>query len=245
MKQNKYDDPEFFARYSAMPRSTAGLEAAGEWHAFRALLPDLTGKRVLDLGCGFGWHCRYARGMGARSVVGVDLSEKMLERARADTDDPAIEYRQGAIEDIDFPPATFDVVLSSLAFHYVERFDLVCGKIRDVLSDGGAFVFSVEHPVFTAMPGQDWHRDAAGMALHWPVDDYQMEGERKAHWLGADVVKYHRTLETFVGTLLDIGFRITALSEPKPPPEMLAERPDTRQELRRPMFLLIAASKAV
>ena len=243
-QNNKYDDPEFFARYSAMPRSTAGLEAAGEWHAFRALLPGLAGKRVLDLGCGFGWHCRYARQMGARSVVGVDLSENMLERARADTDDPAIEYRHGAIEDIDFPPAAFDVVLSSLALHYVARFDLVCGKVHDLLSDGGAFVFSVEHPIFTATPGQDWYRDATGAPLHWPVDDYLMEGKREAHWLGAHLVKYHRTVETFVGTLFDSGFRLTGLSEPKPPPEMLAERPETRQELRRPMFLLIAAARS-
>jgi cyclopropane fatty-acyl-phospholipid synthase-like methyltransferase len=61
MKQNKYDDPEFFTSYSKMPRSIDGLAEAGEWHAFRSLLPDLRDKRLLDLGCGFGWHCRYAR----------------------------------------------------------------------------------------------------------------------------------------------------------------------------------------
>lgn len=61
MKQNKYDDSGFFDKYSQMPRSIGGLEAAGEWGAFRSLLPGLRGKRVLDLGCGFGWHCRYAR----------------------------------------------------------------------------------------------------------------------------------------------------------------------------------------
>ena len=130
MKQNKYDEPEFFASYSAMPRSIGGLDEAGEWHAFRALLPSLAGKRVLDLGCGFGWHCRYAREQGARSVLGVDLSERMLERARAMTDDSAIEYRLSAIEDVDLPPESFDAVISSLAFHYVERFDVVCRKVR-------------------------------------------------------------------------------------------------------------------
>ncbi|HLX39014.1 MAG TPA: class I SAM-dependent methyltransferase, partial [Ktedonobacteraceae bacterium] len=61
MKQNKYDDPTFFANYSQMARSIGGLEAAGEWPAFRELLPQLRDKHVLDLGCGFGWHCRYAR----------------------------------------------------------------------------------------------------------------------------------------------------------------------------------------
>lgn len=76
MKQNKYDDPSFFANYSQMVRSIGGLDAAGEWHAFRALLPRLHDKNVLDLGCDFGWHCRYAREQQARSVVGIDLSEK-------------------------------------------------------------------------------------------------------------------------------------------------------------------------
>ena len=61
MKQNKYDDPAFFANYSQMARSIGGLEAASEWPAFRALLPRLREKNVLDLCCGFGCHCRYAR----------------------------------------------------------------------------------------------------------------------------------------------------------------------------------------
>src|SRR5271154_3458794 len=129
MKQNKYDDPELYANYSRMRRSIRGLDEAQEWHAFRSLLPDLCDKRLLDLGCGFGWHCRYARQRQARSVMGVDLSEKMLARAAATTHDPGIKYRLSAIEDIDFVENEFDVVISSLALHYVERFDLVCQKI--------------------------------------------------------------------------------------------------------------------
>lgn len=90
MKQNKYDEQGFFLKYSQMGRSTRGLEAAGEWTTFRALLPNLRDIRVLDLGCGFGWHCRYAREQEAKSVVGIDLSENMLERARANTNDSGI-----------------------------------------------------------------------------------------------------------------------------------------------------------
>ena len=240
LKQNKYDDPQFFNKYSQMARSIGGLEAAGEWHAFRAMLPDLSAKEVLDLGCGFGWHCRYAREQGARSVLGVDLSEKMLARARAATADPAIAYRRLAIEDIDFPAAAFDVVLSSLALHYVERFDRVCQKIRHSLTPGGHFVFSVEHPIFTARAAQDWHYGPQGEKLHWPVDDYQSEGARNARFLDEDVIKYHRTLANYLNTLIASGLRITQIAEPVPPPEMLAQQPDYRHELRRPMFLLVA-----
>jgi SAM-dependent methyltransferase len=243
MKQNKYDDPAFFANYSQMARSIAGLEAAGEWHAFRALLPDQRDKNVLDLGCGFGWHCRYAREQQARSVVGVDISEKMIARARENTNDSAIEYRQLAIEDIDFSAEEFDVVVSSLALHYVERFDSVCRKVHHCLIPGGSFVLSVEHPVFTARAAQDWYYGQQGERLHWPVDQYQDEGPRQARFLGHDVVKYHRTVATHLNALIDAGFTITKLCEPQPTQAMLDEDPEMRDETRRPLFLLIAASK--
>jgi ubiquinone/menaquinone biosynthesis C-methylase UbiE len=241
MKQNKYDEPEFFANYGKMRRSISGLDGAQEWHAFRALLPDLHNKRLLDLGCGFGWHCRYARQQQARSVVGVDLSEKMLTHAKATMDDPGIEYRRSAIEDIDFLANEFDVVISSLALHYVERFDLVCQKIYRCLASGGAFVLSVEHPIFTALAAQQWCCGPKGDRLHWPVDDYQQEGPRHTKWMADDVVKYHRTVATYINTLINSGFRISKLSEPEPMPEMLIEQPVLKDDCRRPTFLLIAA----
>ncbi len=243
MRQNTYDDPAFFANYSQMARSIGGLEAAGEWPAFHALLPALRDKHVLDLGCGFGWHCRYARQQQARSVVGVDLSEKMLARARASTNDAAIEYRRLAIEDIDFSAGAFDVVLSSLALHYVEHFDLVCRKVHYGLVPGGTFVLSVEHPVFTARASQDWYYGQHGERLHWPLDHYQEEGPRQARFLDHEVVKYHRTVATYVNTLLDSGFTLTKLSEPHPTQELLDTHPAWQDETRRPMFLLIAAVK--
>ena len=107
-------------------------------------------KRVLDLGCGFGWHCRYARWQEARSVVGVDLSENMLARARALTDDCGIEYRRSAIEDIDFREDEFDVVISSLALHYIANLGGLLGAVHQALVPGGHLVFSVEHPVITS-----------------------------------------------------------------------------------------------
>ena len=102
MKQNIYDDQEFFLHYSKMLRSTGGLDCAEEWPAFRALLPDLADKNVPDLGCGFGWHCRYARQQNARSVLGVNLSEQMLAQAKALTNDSGIQYRRSAIEALSF-----------------------------------------------------------------------------------------------------------------------------------------------
>jgi 2-polyprenyl-3-methyl-5-hydroxy-6-metoxy-1,4-benzoquinol methylase len=88
MAQNIYDDPGFFEGYSRLARSVEGLAGAPEWLALRAMLPAMRGLRVVDLGCGFGWFCRWAREQGAARVLGLDLSEKMLARARAATPTP-------------------------------------------------------------------------------------------------------------------------------------------------------------
>jgi len=180
----------------------------------------------------------------SRIGVGVDLSEKMLARAREATDDSGIEYRHSAIEDIDFPANEFDAVISSLALHYVEHFGHVVERFIIVLQMVAPSHFSVEHPVFTALAAQQWYLGPQGERLHWPVDDYQKEGPRHTQWMADDVIKYHRTVATYVNTLIQSGFSIVKLSEPEPPSEMLAEQPDMKDECRRPLFLLIAAAKS-
>lgn len=110
MAQNIYDDPEFFVGYSQLPRQVQGLDGAPEWPAIRALLPDVTGNRVADLGCGFGWASRWFCEHGAETVLGLDLSRNMIDRARADTDDAAITYRIADLDTLDLSEATFDLV---------------------------------------------------------------------------------------------------------------------------------------
>jgi SAM-dependent methyltransferase len=243
MKQNKYDDDTFFNKYSNMDRSKNGLEGAGEWHELKNMLPDFKDKRVLDLGCGFGWHCRYAVENGARSVIGIDISQKMLSEAKSKTKCGNIEYICMPIEDIDFPEESFDVVISSLALHYIKSFEDVLDRVYKCLSRGGDFIFSVEHPIFTAQGPQDWYYDDKGNILHWPVDHYFTEGIRNAKFLGEEVIKYHRTLTTYLNSLIKIGFEITGVVEPKPAENMLNTVPGMRDELRRPMMLLVSARK--
>lgn len=243
MKENKYDDPAFFAAYSRFPRSVEGLSAAGEWHEFQTLLPDFNGKRVLDIGCGFGWHCNYAAENGAQSVLGTDISEKMLAVAREKTKYSNVEYRQTAMEDMNFPADSFDVVISSLALHYTPDFRDICGRIARCLTAGGSFAFSVEHPIFTAYGSQDWIYDESGAPACWPVDRYFCEGERRAVFLGVEVVKYHKTLTTYLDALLKNGFAITCVVEPQPAEHLMDAVPGMRDELRRPMMLLVSARK--
>lgn len=242
MKENKYDDLKFFHKYSQMNRSKKGLSGAGEWPTLKKILPNFKNKKVLDLGCGYGWHCIYAAESGASKVVGVDISNKMLEIAREKTHFSQVEYICCALEDINFPEESFDIIISSLVFHYVEQYELLIKKIYKVLKYGGNLVFTVEHPIFTAYGSQDWYYDDKGEILHFPIDNYYYEGIRTPLFLGEKIIKYHRTLTTYINTLLLNGFKLNQLIEPQPPENML-DIPGMKDELRRPMMLIVSASK--
>lgn len=242
MKENPYDNPEFFEKYSQMDRSKKGLSGAGEWAALKELLPDFSGKRVLDLGCGYGWHCAYAAEHGAVLVVGTDISEKMIGEAKKRNPGGQIRYEVTAFEDCDFPAESFDIIICSLMLHYLEDYGEFLKKVSAWLKTGGNLIFNVEHPVFTAYGSQDWYYDADGNILHFPVDNYYYEGERDAVFLGEHVVKYHRTLTTYLETLLQRGFLLRHVVEPQPPENMM-DLPGMKDEMRRPMMLLVAARK--
>ena len=240
MAQNIYDDPAFFAAYSQFRRSRDGLDGAAEWPALRGMLPAMGGHDVVDLGCGFGWFCRWAIGAGARSVLGVDLSANMLERARVETADPAVRYAQADLDSLELPEAAFDLAYSSLAFHYVADFARLARSVRRALRPGGQLVFSIEHPIYMAPSRPDWATLPDGRKV-WPLDSYLREGPRTTHWLVPGVVKHHRTLGTTLNVLIEAGFAIRRVEEWKPSAEQLASLPEAAQELDRPMFLLIAA----
>lgn len=242
MKENKYDNEVFFKKYSEMNRSQNGLKGAGEWSELQKVLPDFKGKYVLDLGCGYGWHCIYAAQNGAKYVLGTDISQKMLNIALKKNHHPNIEYQCIAMEDIQGLENSFDIVLSSLAFHYVFDYEQLIQNIHGWLKPLGYLVFSVEHPVFTAQGKQDWYYDDDGNIMHFPVDHYFYEGVRHADFLGEEVIKYHRTLTTYFNTLLVNGFEILNIIEPQPPKDMMNIE-GMQDEMRRPMMLIVLAQK--
>jgi SAM-dependent methyltransferase len=242
MAQNIYDDPEFFAGYIQLPRQVGGLAGAPEWPAIRAMLPDLAGKRVLDLGCGFGWFARWAREHGAASVLGIDLSERMIARARADTMDPAIEYRIGDLEVLELPVASFDFAYSALAFHYIRDFGRLVRAVHRSLVPGAHLVFAIEHPIYMAATHPRWWVDENGRKT-WPVNRYSIEGERTTDWFIRGVLKYHRTIGTTLNTLIGAGFTIGHVGEFAPTVEQMAQKPELAEEVERPMILLVSAQR--
>jgi SAM-dependent methyltransferase len=242
MAQNIYDQPEFFAGYSQLCRSIEGLDGAAEWPALRAMLPEVGGLRIVDLGCGFGWFCRWAHEHGASHVLGLDLSEKMLARARAAGPDTGITYVRADLDHLSLPPGGFDLAYSSLALHYVEDVARLFRTVHQALSPGAHFVFSTEHPIYMAPTRPGWVVDAEGRRT-WPVDRYLVEGPRETDWLAKGVVKHHRTIGTTLNELIKSGFTIGHVEEFRPTDAQVAARPELAEELERPMFLLVSARR--
>ncbi len=239
---NEYENERFFDAYAQMPRSKEGLKAAGEWRQLQPMFPDVSGKTVLDIGCGYGWHSKYAAEQGAASVLGIDLSERMIAQAKARNADWRITYKVCGIEDYLYPAQAYDLVISNLALHYVADLDGVYQNVLRTLKPGGVFLFNIEHPVFTAGVNEDWIYNADGKPQAWPVDNYFYPGERQTNFLRQTVIKQHHTLTQILMGLLRAGFIIEAVEEAQPSPEML-DAPGMKDEMRRPMMLLVRAAK--
>ena len=138
---NPYDNDIAFANYLAIRKRENNYNDNIEIPIFRSLLPELRGKEILDLGCGYGEMSKWFAEQGALAVVGVDVSKKMIARARAFFSHPAVDFEARGMEDYAYPTARFDLVVSSLAFQYVEDFDQLIANISKCLRPGGQLVF--------------------------------------------------------------------------------------------------------
>ncbi len=242
--KNIYNDNDFFKAYAGMERSQKGLAGAGEWHQLEPLFPKLADSTVLDLGCGYGWHCAYAVGQGAAKVVGIDASSRMIGEAEMRNADPRIFYQVCSLQDYAYPPEKYDLVISNLALHYVEDLEDIYRKVYRTLKPGGVFLFNIEHPVFTGSVGEEWVYDSQGKPLYWPVDGYFYPGERQTNFLGKTVAKQHHTLTQILMGLIRCGFGLEVVEEAMPS-EKMRSLPGMEDEMRRPMMLLVRAGKAV
>jgi SAM-dependent methyltransferase len=214
--QNIYDNPVFFEGYKKLRDNPNNLNINLEKPALFALAPDLQGKSVLDLGCGYGENCSEFLNLGASRVVGVDVSEKMIEVAKSETS--GIEYLRADMNDLRSINGQFDVVFSSLALHYVEDFNKLCREVAGLLPIGGYFVFSQESPLNTAR-GNDsdlprWTRNDAGVKLFYNLKDYDRVGYVEETWIVDKVGKYHRRYCDIVNALSGAGFFIEKMDEP-------------------------------
>lgn len=207
--------------------------------AFVDALGSVTGRRVLDLGCGDGSTAGLILAKGAASYVGLDGSAGMIEVARRGSIDERMRFIHGDIEEFDLGVGQFDVVISRMALHYVEELAAVFDGVHRALDEHGRLVVSVVHPVITSHDNP-----SDGPRTSWMVDSYFDRGARERTWFGSSVVWQHRTVEDYVRLITDHGFRLDVLSECEPSAELLAADTDELARRRRvPLVLLLGATR--
>lgn len=243
-QQNIYDNETFFEGYKKIRENEVNANNLFEIPALFSMMPNLKDKIILDLGCGFGEHCKRFVESGAKKVIGIDISEKMLEIAKQENADSKITYINMPMENIWQLNEKFDVVVSSLAFHYVQDFSGVVKNIYDMLNENGVFLFSQENPLCTCFSGGNrWTKDENGNKLYINLSNYGIEGERESTWFVDNVKKYHRTFSAIINTLIETGFTIEKMIEPLPTEDLLKKYPEYKDLFHKPDFLLVKVKK--
>ncbi len=239
--QNIYDNPDFFEAYKTLREGKAGFNDALEQPAIISLLPDLSGKRLLELGCGFGDFAAFASDHGAAAITAIDVSSKMISTAKEKNQRDNITFKEVAVEHFAHSSGAFDLIVSSLALHYVEDFDDIAKKVSNLLKPGGLFIFSVEHPICTAYPEAIIKTDEAGRSFH-PIYNYRDEIAFEQTWFVPGVKKYHRKVSTYINTLIKNNMVINNVLEPMPSDELIDGNEKFSIHKIRPPLLIIKAT---
>lgn len=248
MKQNVYDNEIFSKEYDQMRNEKKGISANDviEIPIFRKMMPDVKNKKILDLGCGYGENDLYFRKQGASYVLGTDISTHMIKIANEKNKIDGVEYKELAMEDISNLNEKFDIVISSLAFHYVPDFDGLVKNIYNILNDGGILVFSQEHPITSCLhfvEGLEHNKIKLKDKEYTLVADYNRCGLRENPWNGIKVKKYFRNFSTIINTLVKNGFVIDELNECEPTEEMIEKNSKYINQFDSPYFLFIKVHK--
>ena len=226
-KQNIYDNGAFFENFKDVRNREINFNDCIETPILLSMLPEIDGKKVLDIGCGMGQHAKQYSEMGAKYVLGIDISEKMLKYARENFNGANITFRQLALEDLSALDERFDLITSSLVFDYAENLDELMKNVYHIMNSGAHFVFSMSHPMATAWDGScdRYTRTESGVRLYANVPNYMVEGKRTVKWVVEDYELYHRTFSTIVNAIVNAGFLIEQCEESHISDEMRKKYP--------------------
>lgn len=247
-KQNIYDNEVFFEEFQKIRDNKINFNDCMETPILLSMLPDPQGKEILDIGCGMGQHAKQYSDMGAASVLGIDISEKMLGYAREHNSAENITYQRMAMEDIDCIGRQFDLITSSLVFDYVEDLDALLKKICLLLRENAHLVFSMSHPMATAWDGTyaRYTRSESGERLYANISNYFVEGCRKIKWVLDGYELYHRTFSSLLRSIIKSGFLIEECQESQISDEMRMRYPAMfGGTIHRPDFVFFRCKKTV
>ena len=173
--------------------------------------------------------------------MGIDISEKMLSVAKEQNSLSNVRFKRLNMNNLAELDEKFDVVVSSLAFHYIEDFDALICSIKNLMNDGGILLFTQEHPIATApKSGIKWKTNGdfvEGMML----TDYSNEGVRDVEWIVNHVIKYHRKTSTIINTIINLRFVIIEIDEPCVSNEIIQREHCLSRCLHSPDCLIVKA----
>jgi SAM-dependent methyltransferase len=221
---------EFSDAYAAHAASNP-YQALYDRPAILALAGAVAGKQVLDVGCAAGHLSSNLADAGAR-VIGLDLSQGMIDRARRMFGDRIRFECADLREPLAFLESeSVDVITASLVLHYLLDWGATLGEFRRVLRSGGLLVMSVHHP-------EDWHWfDRPNyFRTEQVTDEFELVGQPHR------VQFYRRPLSETFKALRQAGFAIDEIAEPMPLPECRDVAPDAHENLStKPRFLYFRA----
>lgn len=242
--RDMYDNDVILENYKQLRDSTNSANYQEENDAIMSLCPDLTGKSVIDLGCGKGNSCVNFSDLGASRVLGIDISKKMLDIANSNNKRDNVTFMYLDMNNIDQLTEKYDVAISSLSVHYIKDFRKLLHNIHLLLNDEGIFIFSQEHPLTTApISGVHWTRDEKLNILHYDLTDYRRDGERVISWIIDGVLKYHRCFSEIINSIVDEGFIIDRMLEPVPTKELIEKLPYYEKSMHKPNYLILKVHK--
>lgn len=236
-----YDQSDVFGWYRTKRDRPHNANNTLEKPVFDDLAGDLSGLRILDLGCGDGRFGQEALVKGARAYTGLEGSQNMFQAAQSRLAGADATLIHSTIQDWDFPAQKYDLVASRLVLHYLEELSPTFADVYRSLVPGGRFIFSIEHPVMTCC---DRVRRPNTLRQDWIVDDYFTTGPRVVSWMGGEVIKHHRTVEDYFQALVTAGFTVEALRESRPRRERFADEETYLRRLRIPLMLFFSARRA-
>lgn len=235
-----YDDDAVFRAYSTRRTRKTSPNALIEQPIIQSMIGSPDGLDVLDLGCGDGLFGKTLLDAGAASYCGVDGSKNMVSAAKSNLDGTSAQVIESGINHYDFPAQMVDLVTARLVFHYLPDLAGTLGGISQTLRGGGRLVFSVEHPVITS---SNQSLAGGGARQDWIVDDYFVSGARTVSWLGAEVTKFHRTIQDYFLAVANAGFAFESFQESNPNPQMVRDSDEFRRRQRIPLFLMMSVRK--
>ncbi len=192
------------------------------------LLPDVSGRRVLDAGCGPGVMVDWLLAHEA-NVVGVDASANMIKLARERVGDAAVLHQADLEQSMPFlADSSFDVIVCLGTLGYIRDWVALFREFHRVLAEPGCVVFSVGHP-------------CSEYTLN-DTDDYFSTELREYTWrgLGAPIVVpcYRRPFSHMINSIIRAGFCLEGLVEPVPTDDFAKVKPEEYAKLMRRARLL-------